>query len=197
MTRITIALATLAAALALPAAAAAKGASSASLHGPNLNHILALEGSGEPGNGTPLGRIADLSGFYPSVFGQEPVATQKTKPNGELGPRYMIRYLMPGPDEGHSVIRQDIYPYAKPFPVTYVAPNQPFFGSEQTVGGWYVAPPALKTALVEAGLPANSPAGGGFSIDTGLLAGTAAAAAVVLLLLAALRLRRRPRPSTA
>jgi len=198
MTRPTIVLAALAAALVLPAAAAAKGASSASLHGPNLNHVLALPGDGEPGNGTPLGEIADLSGFFPSVYGQEPAATQRAKPKGDLGPQYTIRYLMPGPNGSKSVIRQDIYPYAKPFPVTYVAPGQQFFGSESTVGGWYVAPAALRTALVRAGLPADTPSGGDTSIDTGLLAGIAAAgAALVLLIFAAFRLRRRPRPVTA
>ena len=50
------------------------------------------------------------------------------------GPRYTITYTMPGPRT--SELRQDVYPYAKPNPVTDTAPGQRYFGSQRTVGGW-------------------------------------------------------------
>jgi hypothetical protein len=65
---------------------------------------------------------------------------------------------VPGPDSTVDTIRQDLYPYAQGSPVTYMNPNQLFFGREHTRGGWYRASPALKTLLVRAGLPAQAPA---------------------------------------
>ncbi len=53
----TIALAALAVALVLPAAAAAKGASKASVQGPQLKRAIVIPGDGKSG-GTPLGDLA-------------------------------------------------------------------------------------------------------------------------------------------
>src|SRR5436305_6894210 len=200
MTRTTtIALAALAAALVLPAAAAAKGASKASIQGPQLKGTVVIPGDSES-NGTPLAKVAAASAMPSAVFGQDPAHPMRaTRPAGTLGPRYRISYTLPGPNRTSSVIHQDVYPYAKAGATTYVAPNQPFWNGYKTHGGWYVGGTVLKQDLVAIGLPASAP-GGGFSLPTSLLAGIAAAgAALVLLIFAALRfrLRRRPDPVAA
>jgi hypothetical protein len=183
-------LATVGAATALVATtpAAAKGPSTASVSGPGLDRAVPIDGDGEPGAGTPLASLAELGGFFPQVFIQVPDATTRTRPDGELGPRYRITYRVPGPN-GISTLVQDVYPYAKT-PVTYMSPKQRFWGVNRTHGGWFVAGPGLKATLVAAGLPESPPAAGDASFPWAwTLAGVGAVA--VLLVLLVLLLRRR------
>ena len=109
-----------------------------------------------------LGELANAACFsIPSVFATSPNPMQTRRPAGDLGPRYTITYSMPGPN-GANELRQDVYPYAKPSPVTHTDPGQRYYGSERTVGGWYVAtydPEGL--VLVAAGLPSSPPDGEG------------------------------------
>jgi len=175
------------AALAATAAASAKGPSTASLSGPGLGHPLRIAGYGEGGFGTPLGALVQFGGFFPQVFGQSPDPTTRTRPPGDLGPRYRVVYRVPGPTRA-SILVQDVYPYAKPSPVTHMRAGQRFWGDMRTKGGWVVSEAGLKTALVKAGLPTLPPAAGGGSFPWAWTA-VGTAAAVVLLL--ALALRRR------
>ena len=173
------------AALVATAPAAAKGPSTASLTGPGLDHALPIKGEGESGPGTPLGSLVELGGFFPQVFLQVPDPTKRTQPARDLGPRYRITYRVPGP-HGTSTLVQDVYPYAKT-PVTYMSPDQRFWGVNHTHGGWFVAGPGLKVTLVAAGLPQSPPAGGDGSFPWAwTLAG---AGAVVVLLVLVLRRR--------
>src|SRR6266545_998563 len=62
-----------------PTAALAKGASAATIDGGGPggpgngpNGPITLRGDGEPGSGTDLGTLADLSGLFPAMFGQSP-----------------------------------------------------------------------------------------------------------------------------
>ena len=183
------------AALVLPTAALAKGAESATLNGPGLEKTgILIKGNGEPGSGTPLGQLADEAGFFAAVFGQSPDPLLKTQPKGDLGPKYTMRWVLPGPT-GKSTIMQTIYPYAKPGPLTYVKPGQTFFDGQKTLGGWFQSPAVLKETLVSTGLPATAPGGGGFGVDlTTIGTAVALAAALALSVLMALRFRRRPRP---
>jgi hypothetical protein len=148
--------ATLVAALTLPSMAAAKGPSAASVSGPGLGRTLAVTGQGE-GPGTPLGSLATTGGFFAQMFG-DTYPTQRTQPKGTLGPRYTVVYTVPGPDNITSRVVQYAYPYAKPVPLTYMKPGQPFWGNRATYGGWFVALPSLKRMLLRAGLPAKAPA---------------------------------------
>jgi hypothetical protein len=143
-------------ALALPAVAAAKGPVSASISGPGLERALSITGDGE-GPGTALGTLADASGFFPQMFGQSPDPTLARRPSGTLGSRYKVVYVVPGPNNIRSRVVQSIYPYAKPFVLTYMKPGQGFWEGESTHGGWYRASPALKKMLVRAGLSAKAP----------------------------------------
>jgi hypothetical protein len=189
----------LAACLAAPAALA-KGASEATVTGPGLSGPLELPGSGEPGSGDPLGTIAETAGFFAAVFGQSPDPMLAERPTGVLGPRYVITYVMPGPNGDQVELVQDLYPYAKPHPVTYTKPGQQLWATERTRGGWYVAAySGLREILVEAGLPATPPPPGAEDEPSfpvvGTLAAIAAAAGLAVLL--AVLLRRRPVTSPA
>lgn len=180
------ALAVLAAALLLPAAAAAKGPSTASIAGPGLDHALEIKGYGEGGDASPLGILVEGGGFFAQVFQPTPRLTTKARPAGQLGPRYDVTYVVPGPN-GDSTLTQDLYPYATPAPLTYMSPSQKFWGNESTTGGWFRGSAQLKAMLVRAGLPATAPVahasharGVGIALETG--AGIAVAAAALALL---------------
>jgi hypothetical protein len=173
------------AALATAAPAAAKGPSSASLTGPGLGHALPVKGLGERGPGTPLGALVQFGGFFPQVFGGVPDPTRRTRPAGDLGPRYRVVYRVPGPG-GKSTIVQDVYPYAKPNPVTHMRAYQRFWDDMFTHGGWFVSRSALKATLVEVGVPKSPPTPG---VSFPWAWSGAGAAGVVLLLVLALRRR--------
>lgn len=194
----TLVLTLLAAALVLPAAAAGKGASKASLQGPNVKGTLVISGDGESG-GTPLGDVASHSGYFSGVFGQDPNHPMlASAPKGPLGPAYRVSYVVPGPNESRSLVRQTIYPYAPGGAVSFMRPGQFVWYGQTTMGGWYRGGSALKQDLVALGLPVKAPDGGGFSPSAGAIGGIAAGAiALVLLMLGALRLRRRPQPAPA
>jgi hypothetical protein len=185
------------AAILVPAAVLAKGASEAQISGPGLGTPIKLAGEGQAGGGQ-LMQLAEAAGFFPSVFATVPNPMLDARPQGDLGPRYTITYVMPGPGSVADRIRQDLYPYAKPSPVTHTDPGQPFFGTERTVGGWYVASSVLKDDLVAAGLPETPPAGGGSDFPwTVLVVLAVATSAAVVAAFIALLVRRRPRPATA
>jgi hypothetical protein len=145
-------------ALVAAPAAPAKGPISANVSGPgdgSGGSGIAIGGDGEGGNSTPLGRLVESAGFFPAAFGQVPDPMLQQRPKGRLGPRYTIRYRVPGPNNEDDTIVQDVYPYATPSAVTYTRPGQPFFGSEHTRGGWFVGGSELRSVLVAAGLPAK------------------------------------------
>ncbi len=146
-------------ALVLPAAALAKGPSEAVVTGPGVDDDkgIVLTGLGDDSD------LTGLSGFFPAAFGQSPDPMLASAPSKTLGPKYRVRYTVPGPSGSDATIVQDVYPYAQPNPVTYTPPGQKFFDTERTRGGWYVSSMALRDLLVRAGLPAEAPAPGGRS----------------------------------
>lgn len=181
------------AALALPSAALAKGPSAATMEGPGGGAGISF--GGDEGSG-PLGQLTEQAGFFPAVFGQEPNPMLAGRPKGDLGPKYTITYTVPGGGDEFTV-RQDVYPYADPSPVTYLAPGQKVFDLT-TRGGWFQAGPDLKTTLVSAGLPA-SPRAASSSDDSSFPTTTVGLLALALLLVLStgLLLRRRARPAAA
>jgi hypothetical protein len=191
MTRYRLAPVLLAGALLFPAAAAAKGPSEASVSGPGLGKALELSGGGEQ-MGTPLGNLTMEAGLFPASFGQSPDPMLKARPSGELGPKYTIHYVVPGPNGTTYRIDQDLYPYAKVGAVTYTKPGQPIFDSK-TLGGWYLGGLPLKLTLVHQGLPAKAPDSG---TNMALLAGIAVPGGIGLAAAAAFITgrRRNPRP---
>jgi hypothetical protein len=187
-------------ALVVASTAFAKGATQATIKGPGLKKgglVLKSDSGGDPTSGSRLGQLATASGFFPAVFNQQPDPMLRERPKGNLGPKYTAEYVMPGPDGGTSTIRQDLYPYAKPYALSYTKPGQPFFGSERTHGGWFQATSAVRTVL---DLPPQTPTTG-TGDGSGWLRWVAIAITIAagLALVAALSLlvqRRRPRPAT-
>jgi hypothetical protein len=180
----------LAAALVLPATAAAKGPVSASITGPGLDEPAELTGLGEPGSVGTLGRVAEHGGLFAALGGSDWGILLDEQPTTDLGPRYTATFVMR--DRKSLTVRQDLYPFAQPSPVTYTPPGQKPFGTLAMGGGWYVADAELEAALLEAGLPATAPSGGGdgFAPDPYVVA-PAVVAAFALTAAAALLLRRR------
>jgi hypothetical protein len=142
------------AALALPAAALAKGPSEASIKGPGLGKTIKIAGPEQ--DGSPMMDFAEAAGFFPGAFGQEPSPLLPSRPKGDLGPKYAIEYTVPGGNNDTFHIKQDLWPYARPYAVTYMSPGQDIFDMK-TRGGWFTDS-RLKHILVAAGLPKTAAA---------------------------------------
>jgi hypothetical protein len=201
MKRLTVLGLVVSAALVVCSTALAKGATQATIKGPGLKKgglVLRSDSGGDPSSGSRLGELATAAGFFPSVFETAPDPMLRTRPKGDLGPKYTVDYVMPGPNGTTSTIRQDLYPYAKPYALSYTKPGQRFWDRGQTtVGGWFLTTSAVRTVLE---LPEAPPAAG-TGDGSGWLRWVAIAITIAagLALLAALSIlvqRRRPRPAT-
>ena len=147
------------AALAVPAAALGKGPSEASISGPGVGGGGNLTITGCCAPGSPTMNLAEHAGFFPAVFARQPDPMLDARPKGNLGPKYSVTYIVPGPNNETWKIQQDAYPYASLGPVTYMEPGQEVFEiAGGTRGGWFQADARLKETLVSAGRPARSPA---------------------------------------
>jgi hypothetical protein len=182
------------AALVVPATALGKGPSAASIDGPGIDGGISVSGIGI--RCTPLCELTSRSGLYLQTFGEDPGKTLISRPNRDLGPKYTITWTVPGPSNELWKLRQDVYPYATPTPVTYMEPGQDVY-TQQTRGGWFQADARLKDTLVAAGLPAQ--ASGVSSDDSLFSAGLIGLFATALLLASATAviMRRRARPAAA
>jgi len=176
MIRLSLAAAVLAG-LALPALAAAKGPTAASISGPGFSKTVKVlnDGSG----GTAGGDLAQQAGFFPAAFGQSPDPMLHRRP-ADLGPRYAIVWKVPGAGPRER-LQQDLYPYARGGAVTYMKPGQPIFDMT-TRGGWY-RDPQLKRTLVGLGLASQAPSASATGTSWTLIGALAATGAVVILAL--------------
>jgi hypothetical protein len=125
------------------------------------------------------------------MYGQSPDPTLRSEPNGTLGPRYSVVYVVPGPNGIRSRVVQHVYPYAKPSPLSHMSSGQSYWGSRKTLGGWFRGPVALKKVLVRAGLPTTAPPVSAGSSRAGLIGGIAGVFALVTLVAVARSARRR------
>src|SRR6266511_772604 len=91
-----IPLAVVATALALPAVAAAKGFSEATISGPGLKSLLTIRGDGEGNASTDLGLLVNESGFFPQIFGQFPNPLLRARLLGLLATQYTVTFTVPG-----------------------------------------------------------------------------------------------------
>ena len=186
-------------ALALPAAASAKGPSKALIVGPGTT----IRVSGAEGSSTPFWRLVEATGWFEAVWG--PSRLPQESPQAELGPRFTITWTVPSSNR----LQQDVYPFAKPYPLTYMPRGQKIYGTP-VKGGWFAGGAKLKRILDRLGMPAQAPqppppvshastahaSGSGMSARE--ISAIAAAAVVVALgLLFAIRAFRRPRRTIA
>jgi hypothetical protein len=147
--------------LAIPTAAQAKGATSATISGGGPGGLpggpITLKGNGEPGSSTDLGMLAEGSGLYTVVFGDDPNAVLQAAPTDRLGPRYTITWTFPDPNGGKDrKVVQRVYPYAAGGPVTFTPAGQPVLDMT-TRGGWYQGFDSFRAQLIELGLPNHKP----------------------------------------
>lgn len=163
--------------MALTAPASAKGPTKAIIEGKGLVAPITLDGSGEPGSGAILSRLAESSGIFDALGVASALAVTE-RPKGELGPRFVITWYFPDP------LIQEVYPYAEGGPLAYTEAGQTLYGHD-VGGGWHRAGPALRDLLVEVGIP-ERPVSSSVPRPAGWLAALAMAALAVL---AARRLR--------
>jgi hypothetical protein len=178
--------------------ALAKGPATATIDGPGTGGGITL-GNGADGRAVGSTDFADQAGFFPAVFRATPDPMLESSPSSDLGPRFTVTYVVPGPDGGADRLVQDLYPYASGGPVTFMQRGQRVFAGRRTRGGWYDAPPALKDTLVRIGLPATAPSvmsGESGRELTDFWPALAGGFALGLFALTALVLRRRPRTAT-
>jgi hypothetical protein len=133
-------------ALALPASAFAKGPAAGSIAGGGLTTIRI---AGAEGSTTRFWRFVEAAGFFEAAYGPR---LPQTQPGGDLGLRYTITWKVPSSNK----LYQDVYPYAQPYPVTYMPPEQKIYGSK-VKGGWFVGGVKLKKALALIGVPTEAP----------------------------------------
>jgi hypothetical protein len=147
--------------LAIPTAAQAKGATSATISGGGPGGLpggpITLRGDGEPGSGTDLANLAEAAGLFALGFGADPGVVLPEAPTDHLGPRYTITWSMPDPDGGpNDQVREHLYPYAAGGPVTFMPAGQPILETT-TTPGWFKASDTLRQHLISLGLPNRPP----------------------------------------
>jgi hypothetical protein len=147
--------------LVVPTAAQAKGATAATIDGGGPGGTpggpITLRGDGEPGSSTDLGLLAQGSGLYTVVFGDDPGAVLKAAPTDRLGPRYTITWTFPDPSGGKDRnVLQRVYPYAAGGPVTFTPAGQPVLDTT-TTAAWYQGFDGLRQQLIDLGLPNRNP----------------------------------------
>lgn len=190
MKRLLLLTATLTLVAAAPALA--KGPDQATISGPGIDELTF-----QPHES---GGLIQGCGFFAQSFGQRPDVVHRYQPKNVDGARYTIVYRVPGPDGKTAFLRQDVYPHSGDYPVTYMKPGQPFFGTERTRGGWFLASESCKAALVALGVPRNPPPGGsgnGTGFDAWPVAISIALAVALALASAAFFVTRRVRTARA
>ncbi|HEX6676773.1 MAG TPA: hypothetical protein VF486_17315 [Actinomycetes bacterium] len=155
MSRRILVLAVLAAALlTVQTTAWAKGASKGTVSGGGLASPISVTGEGEPGSGDLLARLAEQTGAYVAMYGEDAGSGTlvAAKPTGSLGPHFLVTYSVPSPAGGEDAVRQDLYPFAAHGPVSFTAGGQRFMDGMQTGEGWFQAPVALRETLAAIGV---------------------------------------------
>ncbi|HSK96092.1 MAG TPA: hypothetical protein VK891_05690 [Euzebyales bacterium] len=145
-----------------PTAALAKGPVEVSINGPGGGGDIDIggdPGSGEPGGGSLLSRLAEHAGLFTVGFGDNVSELREQQPPGDLGPEFRLEWAVPNPEGTTDTIVQRLYPYADAGAVTHTEADQAYMGME-TFGGWYVGGTELSAALTEAGVPEQPPATG-------------------------------------
>lgn len=138
--------------LALAPAAFAKEPGQATINGAGLAGPieLAFRGDGDS-EAERFFALLDQSGLW---------ATYKPadRPEGDLGPRYVVTVTWGDPSRTIGENRFYIYPYATPQPVTYTPEQSSSPNSPGAIPGWYVTSSSFSELLTDLGLPKMAPA---------------------------------------
>jgi hypothetical protein len=132
----------------------AKGVTMVTVSGPGLPQPLRIGGRADSPGSTLAASVANESGVLSQAISDSSLPVDANPPDGDLGPRYRAAYTFV--TDAAVVIRQDVYPFATPGPVTFASPGQQWSGGKVSRGGWFRAEPQLTQLLVSAGLPRRS-----------------------------------------
>jgi hypothetical protein len=187
--------------LAVAAPAEAKGPTMVSIEGPGLTQPIVLGRSTtgilffESGAADELGAClaADRCSPHP--------------PQGDLGPKYVATYtvMYPNPSgrEVNGQLVQYLYPQARPMPLAYLPPGQPY-GGARTVGGTFPVGETMLSDVIGHGFGSSalsSPVSAAqvqAATSTSVLPGVVAAIAILAVAFGAVVwIRRRGRPTPA
>ncbi len=92
------------------------------------------------------------SGFFLQVSCTRCELLQQERPQGTLGPAYRVTYTTAFHNQR---IRQVVYPFASPAPVSYMPPGQPFLYGIETTGGWIISEDgSILREMLRLGIPA-------------------------------------------
>ena len=153
MRRLVVAMAVVAAAVVcVPTTASAKGARDAVLKGPDvLDTGVAKLGSEQ------TMRLAIATNVYSALENDGPnraALVLARKPNGELGPRYVVTFNLFVDENETMPVRQRLYPYAAQGPVSYMPAGQAWCERcGRTVAGWFPVKPGVFDVLRDVGVP--------------------------------------------
>lgn len=139
--------------------AEAKGPSRALIEGPGISSPITLPGPNETTIGPELAALIKDSGVFVELWCQTCDERLRHQPTEELGSKYTVTYTMTVTINNRTrsnPVVQYIFPNAAPDPVTYVPPGQRFWGTQRTVGGWFIARPRLRHLLVGLGVPLDA-----------------------------------------
>jgi len=187
----------------------AKGPSQGVITGAGLAHPITLREPGSATIGPDLASVVTQSGFFVGMWGGDDTSGRLAhRPAGSLGPRYTITYTIGGAGPPSTDIVQYVFPYAEPGPITFMPPNQAYWGTAETDGGWFAATVGFRETLIGLGLPETPQSAKSLAVvsDEGDPISTAprgsatiplwmAGALVAVAFAATLRRRRRPRRS--
>lgn len=134
----------------------AKGPWQGVITGPGLAHPITLREPGSSTIGPDLANVVTQSGFFVGIWGGTDAHGRLAhRPAGSLGPRYTITYTIASADRPSSDIVQYVFPYAEPRPITYMPPNQEYWGNAETKGAWFAGNVGFRETLIGLGLPAT------------------------------------------
>jgi hypothetical protein len=139
--------------LGVAAPAQAKGATKVTIDGDGLTQPIVLGGSSvgilffESGAADSLGACLAADRCSPG------------RPQGDLGPKYVATYTVKYPNpSGHLVdnqLVQYLYPRARPTPLAYLPPGQPY-GGARTVGGTFRVGETMLTDVIGHGFGSSA-----------------------------------------
>ena len=183
-------------------AAFAKGPDQAVVSGPGIDHPITVRAPGTPTIGPDLSALIESSGIMNQLWCGTCGHLTPKAPTKNLGPMYLVRYRVPSLIGGPTRwVKQRVYPFAEPRPVTFVRPGQPFW-HQRTAGGWYEGRPGLRDTLVRVGVPRTLPTppspivGDTSATSTGSLALTAGGISILIVIIVGLVILGRGRART-
>ena len=148
---VAIAIAIVVAVALVVSPAGAKGPQHATIDGPGLEEPIDQRDAG-------MSKLPSLTGLFGPLWDDPSVPLVDEAPTTDLGPAYVVTWDLGPYGTEPTTVRQTVYPYAAgDHPLVHTEAGQRFYG-EETGGGWYVAPQALRDMLIASGLPTSSEA---------------------------------------